>query len=167
MEDQRFVDQRPDVASWTSEPLKSDLVVTGDVVAHLFASTSGEDSDWIVKLIDVYPENDDKLPGYELMIANEVFRARFRNSFEKPERVEPDRVYEYPVDIHSTDHAFKQGHRIMLQVQSTWFPLIDRNPQTWVENTYKAPASAYRTATQKIFRSAKHPTYVELPVEWR
>ncbi|HTS75792.1 MAG TPA: CocE/NonD family hydrolase [Bryobacteraceae bacterium] len=167
VEDQRFVDQRPDVATWSTEPLKSDLVVAGDVVAHLFASTSGEDSDWIVKLIDVYPENDEKLPGYELMIANEVFRARFRNSFEKPERVEPDRIYEYPIDIHSTDHAFKQGHRIMLQVQSTWFPLIDRNPQTWVDNIYQAPAQAYRAATQKIFRSANYPTYVELPVEWR
>ncbi len=167
VEDQRFVDQRPDVATWSTEPLKSDLVVAGDVVAHLFASTSGEDSDWVVKLIDVYPENDEKLPGYELMVANEVFRARFRNSFEKPERVEPDRVYEYPIDIHSTDHAFKQGHRIMLQVQSTWFPLIDRNPQTWVDNIYQAPAQAYRAATQKIFRSAKYPTYVELPVEWR
>lgn len=167
VEDQRFVDQRPDVASWSSEPLKADIVVAGDVVTHLFASTSGEDSDWIVKLIDAYPENDEKLPGYELMIANEVFRARFRNSFEKPERVEPDRVYEYPVDIHSTDHAFKQGHRIMLQVQSTWFPLIDRNPQTWVENIFQAPVSAYHAATQKIFRSAKYPTYVDLPVRWR
>ncbi len=167
VEDQRFVDQRVDVATWSSEPLKSDVVVSGDVVAHVFASTSGEDSDWIVKLIDVYPENDEKLPGYELMIADEVFRARFRNSFEKPERVEPDKIYEYPVDIHSADHAFQQGHRIMLQVQSTWFPLIDRNPQTWVENIYKAPASAYRAATQKIFRSAKYATYVELPVQTR
>lgn len=164
VEDQRFVDDRPDVATWSTEPLKSDLVVSGDVVAHLMAATTGEDSDWIVKLIDVYPENDPKLPGYELMIANEVFRARFRDSYEKPERVEPNRIYEYPIDIHSADHAFKQGHRIMLQVQSTWFPLIDRNPQTWVENIYQAPASAYKSATQKIYRSAKNATYIELPV---
>jgi putative CocE/NonD family hydrolase len=167
VEDQRFVDDRPDVASWSTEPLKNDVVVSGDVIAHLFASTSGEDSDWIVKLIDAYPENDEKLPGYELMIANDVFRGRYRNSFEKPERMEPDHVYEYPIDIHSTDHAFKQGHRIVLQVQSTWFPLIDRNPQTWVENIYKAPAAAYRAATQKIFRSSKNATYLELPVQAR
>jgi putative CocE/NonD family hydrolase len=164
VEDQRFVDQRPDVASWSTAPLQGDLVIAGDVVAHLFASTSGSDSDWIAKLIDVYPENDDKLPGYELMIDNEVFRARFRNSFEHPEPVEPDRVYEYPVDIHSANHAFRQGHRVMLQVQSTWFPLIDRNPQTWVDNIFTAPASAYQSATQKIFRSARNATYVDLPV---
>ena len=164
VEDQRFVDERPDVASWSTDPLPSDLVIAGDVVAHLFASTSGSDSDWIVKLIDIYPENDLKMPGYELMIDNEVFRGRFRNSFEKPEALEPGRVYEYPIDIHSADHAFRQGHRIMLQVQSTWFPLIDRNPQTFVENIFKAPAPAYQAATQRIYRSAKYATYVELPV---
>ena len=165
VEDQRFVDQRPDVASWSTTPLNGDLVIAGDVTAHVFASTSGSDSDWIVKLIDVYPENDEKLPGYELMIDSEVFRARFRNSFEHPEPVEPGRVYEYAIDIHSADHAFRQGHRVMLQVQSSWFPLIDRNPQTWVENIFTAPASAYQAATQKIFRSSKYATYVELPVK--
>jgi len=165
VEDQRFVDQRPDVASWSTTPLNGDLVIAGDVTAHLFASTSGSDSDWIVKLIDVYPENDEKLPGYELMIDSEVFRARFRNSFEHPEPVEPGRVYEYAIDIHSANHAFRQGHRVMVQVQSTWFPLIDRNPQTWVENIFTAPASAYQAATQKIFRSSNYATYVELPVK--
>jgi putative CocE/NonD family hydrolase len=164
VQDQRFVDQRPDVLSWKTEPLKSDFVIAGDVVAHLFASTSGSDSDWIVKLIDEYPENDPKLPGYELMIDDEVFRGRFRNSFEKPERIEPGKVVEYAIDIHSANHAFRQGHRIMVQVQSTWFPLIDRNPQTFVENIYKAAASDYQSATQKIFRSSKYPSYVELPV---
>jgi hypothetical protein len=98
------------------------------------------------------------------MISNEVFRARFRDSFEKPERVEPSRVYEYPIDIHSADHAFQRGHRIMLQVQSTWFPLIDRNPQTFVENIFKAAATDYQPATQKIFRSPKFASYVQLPV---
>jgi putative CocE/NonD family hydrolase len=164
VEDQRFVHLRPDVLSWSTEPLKEDVVVAGDVVAHLFASTSGSDSDWIVKLIDVYPENDEKLPGYQLMISNEVYRARFRNSFEKPERVDPGRVYEFPIDIHSTDHDFLPGHRIMVQVQSTWFPLIDRNPQTFVENIYKASATDYQPAVQKVYRSAKSATYVELPI---
>jgi len=167
VEDQRFVDLRPDVLSWSTEALKDDLVIAGDVVAHLFASTSGSDSDWIVKLIDVYPENDEKLPGYQLMIDNEVFRARFRNSFEKPERVEPGKIYEYPVDLHSANHDFRRGHRIMVQVQSTWFPLIDRNPQTFVENIYKATAADYQPALQKIFRSAKYASYVELPVQRR
>jgi putative CocE/NonD family hydrolase len=167
VEDQRFVHLRPDVLSWSTEPLKDDTVIAGDVVAHLFASTSGSDSDWIVKLIDVYPENDEKLPGYQLMIDSEVFRARFRNSFEKPERVEPGKVYEYPVDIHSANHDFRRGHRIMVQVQSTWFPLIDRNPQTFVDNIYKATAADYQPAMQKIFRSGKYATYVELPVERR
>ena len=165
MEDQRFVDQRPDVLSWSTEPLKEDLVVAGNVVAHLFASTSGSDSDWIVKLIDVYPENDPKLPGYELMIDNEVLRGRFRNSFENPERIEPGKVYEYPVDIHFANLTFRPGHRIMMQVQSTWFPLIDRNPQTFVANIYKATAADYQSATQKIFRSANHSSYIQLPVK--
>jgi uncharacterized protein len=160
VQDQRFVYQRPDVLGLATEPLKTDLVIAGDVVAHIFASTTGSDADWIVKLIDVYPENDEKLPGYQLMIANEVFRARFRNSFEKPERVEPNRVYEYPIDLHSANHAFRQGHRIMVQVQSTWFPLIDRNPQTFVDNIYKAAAVDYQPATQKILRKS----YIQLPV---
>lgn len=163
VEDQRFVYERPDVLSYATEPLSTDLVVTGDVVAHLFASTTGSDADWIVKLIDVYPENDEKLPGYQLMIANDVFRGRFRNSFEKPERVEPNRVYEYAVDLHSADHVFKQGHRVMVQVQSTWFPLIDRNPQTYVDNIFKATAADYQPATQKIFRKS----YIQFPVNGR
>jgi putative CocE/NonD family hydrolase len=167
VEDQRFVHLRPDVLSWQTEPLKESVVIAGDVVAHVFASTSGSDSDWIVKLIDVYPENDEKLPGYQLMIDNEVFRARFRNSFEKPERIEPGKVIEYSIDIHSANHEFRRGHRIMLEVQSTWFPLIDRNPQTFVDNIYKAAASDYQPATQKIFRSSRYATYIQLPVVWR
>jgi predicted acyl esterase len=93
-----------------------------------------------------------------------VYRARFRNSFERPERLEPGKVYEFPIDIHSANHAFRRGHRIMLQVQSTWFPLIDRNPQTFVENIFKAKAADYQAATQKVFRSSKYATYVQLPV---
>jgi putative CocE/NonD family hydrolase len=164
VEDQRFVHLRPDVLSWSTEPLKDPLTVAGNVVTHLFASTSGSDSDWIVKLIDIYPENDAKLPGYQLMIDSEVFRSRFRNSFEKPEAVRPNQPYDYSIDIHAADHQFGAGHRVMVQVQSTWFPLIDRNPQTFVENIFKARAADYQTATQKIYRSSKYPTYVQLPV---
>ncbi len=163
VQDQRFVYQRPDVLGLATEPLSTDVVIAGDVVAHIFASTTGSDSDWIVKLIDCYPENDEKLPGYQLMIANDVFRGRFRNSFEKPEPVEPNKVYEYTIDLHSANHVFRPGHRIMVQVQSTWFPLIDRNPQKYVDNIYKATAADYQAATQKVF----HKSYIQLPVQWR
>jgi uncharacterized protein len=166
-EDQRFVEHRPDTLTWETEPLKSDVTVAGDIVAHLFASTTGSDSDWIVKLIDVYPEKyvpKPKMGGYELMVADEVFRGRFRNSFEHPERLVPDRITPFNIDLHANDHTFLKGHRIMVQVQSTWFPIIDRNPQKYVPNIFEAKASDYRKATQRIFRSKLHPSSVEIPV---
>ncbi|MFB3920337.1 MAG: CocE/NonD family hydrolase [Terriglobia bacterium] len=168
VEDQRFVHLRPDAATWESEPLQQDLIASGDIVAHLFASTSGSDSDWIVKLIDVYPESYPKKPamgGYQLMIASEVFRARYRNSFEKPQPVEPGKVTEYTIDLHGNNHAFLKGHRIMVQVQSTWFPLIDRNPQKFVPNIFKAADADYQSATQRVYRSATYPSHIELPVK--
>ena len=167
VEDQRFVHLRPDVLSWETEPLQQDVAVAGDIVAHLFASTSGTDSDWIVKLIDVYPEEypkDAKMGGYQLMIADEVFRARFRESFIHPKAVTPDEVNEYAIDLHTSNHAFLKGHRIMVQVQSTWFPVIDRNPQTFVENIYKATEADYKPATQRVYRSSKYASHVTLPV---
>jgi putative CocE/NonD family hydrolase len=167
LEDQRFVHLRPDVLSWESAPLSADLVVKGDIVAHLFAATTGSDADWIVKLIDVYPEDyapDPKLGGYQLMVANDVFRGRFRRSFERPEAIVPDRVAEYSIDLHSQDYRFLQGHRLMVQVQSSWFPLIDRNPQTYVENIFRAKDADYRAATQRIYRSLRFPSHVVLPV---
>jgi putative CocE/NonD family hydrolase len=166
VQDQRFVHLRPDVASWETEPLDEDIVVTGDIVAHLFASSSGTDCDWIVKLIDVYPENapGDKMGGFQLMVANEVFRARFRKSFEKPEPLVPNEVNEYAIDIHDNDHCFLKGHKIMVQVQSTWFPVIDRNPQTYVPNIFKAKASDYKAAEQRVWRSSNYPSHIILPV---
>jgi len=167
VEDQRFVHMRPDVLSWETEPLQQDLAVAGDIVTHLFASTSGTDADWIVKLIDVYPEDyakDPKMGGYQLMIADEVFRARFRESFTHPKAVVPDEVTEYAVDLHTNNHAFLKGHRIMVQVQSTWFPVIDRNPQTFVDNIYTATESDYKPATQRVYRSARFASHVSLPV---
>ena len=167
VEDQRFVQLRPDVLSWETDPLQQDVAVAGDIVAHLFASTSGTDSDWIVKLIDVYPEDypkDAKMGGYQLMIADEVFRARFRESFTHPKAVTPDEVTEYAIDLHTNNHAFLKGHRIMVQVQSTWFPVIDRNPQTFVENIYKATEADYKPATQRVYRSGKYASHVTLPV---
>jgi len=167
VEDQRFVENRPDVASWESAPLKTDLKIAGGIAAELYASTTGSDSDWVVKLIDVYPEDnpeDRKLDGYELMIANEILRGRFRESFEIPRAIVPGQVTPYHIDLHTNDHAFRKGHRIMIQVQSTWFPLYDRNPQTFVENIFRAKESDYRVATQRVFRSKTYPSHVVLPV---
>src|SRR5207248_5866847 len=131
LQDQRFVQSRPDVLSWETEPLEADVTVRGAIVAHLFAATTGSDADWIVKLIDVYPEDysaDPKMGGYQLMVASEVFRGRFRNGFEKPEAIKPNEVNEYRYSLRWADHCFKKGHKIMVQVQSSWCPVIDRNP---------------------------------------
>jgi putative CocE/NonD family hydrolase len=167
VEDQRFVDSRPDTMSWETSPLKHNLIVTGDIVAHLYASTTGTASDWIVKLIDVYPDIDRQdlsMSGYELMIADEVFRGRFRHSFEHPEPIVPGKVTSYTIDLHTNNHCFLTGHRIMVQIQSTWFPLIDRNPQKYVPNIFMATQSDYHSATQRIFRSRQFPSHIELPV---
>ncbi|HEV2378362.1 MAG TPA: CocE/NonD family hydrolase [Terriglobia bacterium] len=168
VEDQRFVYLRADVAAWQTPVLDRDVTVTGDVAAHLFASTTGSDADWIVKLIDVYPQENEKDPpmgGYQLMVADEVFRARFRNSFEHPQPVTPGQVTAYTVDLHTTDHTFLKGHQIMVQVQSTWFPVIDRNPQKFVPNIYKAKSSDYQSATERVYHSKQYASYVELPVK--
>jgi len=167
LEDQRFVDQRPDVLTWQTDTLTDDVTLAGQVTAKLFASTTGTDADWIVKLIDVYPESmptDWKLSGYELMIADEVFRGRFRNSFEKPEPIPANTVTPFTIDLHTANHVFKKGHRIMVQVQSTWFPLIDRNPQTYVSNIFEAKESDFQPARQRIYRSQKYPSSVAISV---
>ncbi|MBO9714442.1 CocE/NonD family hydrolase [Sphingomonas sp.] len=161
-EDQRFVDDRPDVLSWTSQPLDADLTVTGAITATLMASTSGTDSDFVVKLIDVYPEDVETPPqapvgayarslnGYELPVAMEIRRGRYLASFEKATPLVPDKVVAWDVPLRDHDHVFKKGHRIMVQVQSSWFPVIDRNPQTFIPNIYKARPEDYRKATQKV-----------------
>ena len=168
VEDQRFVYLRPDVAAWETPVLATDLTVTGDIVAHLFASTTGSDSDWIVKLIDVYPQDyptDPAMGGYQMMVADEVFRARFRKSFEHPEAVEPGKVIEYSIDLHTNDHTFLRGHQIMVQVQSTWFPVIDRNPQKFVPNIYQASPEDYQIATQRVYHSKEFASSIDLPVK--
>jgi putative CocE/NonD family hydrolase len=143
------------------------MAIAGRIFAHLFASTSGSDSDWIVKLIDVYPEKmpaDWTMAGYQLMVANEVFRGRYRRSFEHPEPIPPGEVKAYSIDLHTQNYCFKKGHRIMVQVQSTWFPLIDRNPQTFVPNIFEAKPADFRTATQRIYRSAEYASHVTVPI---
>jgi len=167
VEDQRFVDNRPDVLTWQTEELKEDLTLAGQVTAQLFTSTTGSDADWVVKLIDVYPEKypqDWNLSGFELMIADEIFRGRFRNSFEKPEAIRAGEVTPFTIDLHSANHVFKKGHRIMVQVQSTWFPLYDRNPQKFVPNIFEAKESDYQKATQNIYRSKRFASRVEISV---
>jgi putative CocE/NonD family hydrolase len=166
-EDQRFVHNRPDVLSWETDALPNDVTVTGEVWAKLFAATTGSDADWVVKLIDAYPAQYPQQPamgGYQLMVANDVFRGRFRNSFEKPEAIEPNKPEAYTIDLHSINHVFKKGHKIMVQVQSTWFPIIDRNPQTFIPTIFDAKESDYRKATHTIFRSVTHPSHLELSV---
>jgi putative CocE/NonD family hydrolase len=178
--DQRFVDHRPDVLSWESDALDRDVVIAGDIIADLFASTSGTDSDWIVKLIDVYPEGQappptlgeekiDKdappdLRGYQLMVAGEVLRGRFRGSFARPAPIPAGKVVEYKIGLHTNAHAFLKGHKIMVQVQSTWFPLIDRNPQRYVESIFAAKESDYVKATQRVARFRAAPSAVILPI---
>ena len=166
-EDQRFVQNRPDVLSWSTEPLAEDLVLAGDVTARLRVSTTGGDADWIVKLIDVYPEENTpntKLGGFELMVANDVFRSRFRESFEKPKPMIPNQVTPITIDLHTQSYRFQKGHRVMVQVQSTWFPLIDRNPQTWVPNIFEAKASDFRAQTHRVWRTSAQASRVDIQV---
>ncbi len=167
VDDQRFLQGRPDVASWQTAPLDEDVVLAGDIAAHLFASTTGSDADWVVKLIDVYPdkvEADPKLAGYQLMVANDVFRGRYRKSFEHPEAIVPNHADEYVIDLHTQNYRFLKGHRIAVQVQSSWFPLIDRNPQTFVPNIFAARDTDFRATTQRIYRSATAASFLQLPV---
>lgn len=179
--DQRFVDDRPDVLSFVSEPLDHDLTITGPLVANLFASTSGTDSDFVVKLIDVYPQDAQKnawnpdegpkpgqyaqsLNGYELPIAMEVRRGRYLESYEKPHPLIPNKPTEWNIPLRDHDHVFLKGHRIMVQIQSTWFPVIDRNPQKFVASIYKATAADFVSATQRIYCSVGMPSHLVLPI---
>ena len=133
----------------------------------MFAATSGSDADWIVKLIDVYPDSgqaEPRMNGYQLMVAADVFRGRYQKSFEKPQALVPNRPTEFTIDLLSQNYRFKKGHRIMVQVQSSWFPVIDRNPQTFVPNIFLARAADFQPATQRVFRSGPHASYIALPV---
>jgi putative CocE/NonD family hydrolase len=179
--DQRFVDHRPDVLSFVSEPLDRDLVVTGPLAAKLFASTSGTDSDFVVKLIDLYPQDVQKnawnpdagptphqfaesLNGYELPIAMEVRRGRYLNSYERPQPLTANKPTEWNIPLRDHDHVFLKGHRIMVQIQSTWFPVIDRNPQKFVPSIYQAKASDFVAAKQRVYCTPVLPSHIALPV---
>jgi uncharacterized protein len=166
-DDQRHVDGRPDVATFTSDVLTAPVKVTGTPVAHLVASTSGTDSDWVVKLIDVYPDevaSQPQMGGYQFMIAADIFRGRYRESFETARALEAGKPLAYRIELPTANHVFLPGHRIMVQVQSSWFPLYDRNPQTFVPNVFLAQPGDYKKATQRVYHAPGNGTAVELPV---
>ena len=166
-EDQRFVSNRPDVVSWVSEPLEQDVLIAGDVTARLIASTTGRDADWAVKLIDVFPDSipdNWQLGGYQLMIAHEVMRGRYHKSFSRPEPLQPNTPLAFTVDLHQQSHTFRKGHRIMVQVQSTWFPVYDRNPQTWVPNIFQAKASDFKAQTHRIWHTPARASRIAVTV---
>ena len=167
VQDQRFLQGRSDVLSWQTDILDHDLVISGGVIAYLFASTTGTDSDWVVKLIDAYPDSypeDKKMAGYQLMVVDEIFRVRFLQSFEKPAPIVANEVNEYTINLHSNNYCFMKGHRVMVQVQSSWFPLYDRNPQKFVDNIFKAQPSDYQATTQRVYESPRYPSHLTLPV---
>ncbi|MBY8822938.1 CocE/NonD family hydrolase [Sphingomonas colocasiae] len=166
--DQRFVDGRPDVLTYVSPPLEEPLTLRGTILAHLQAATSGTDSDWVVKVIDVFPDDnpgDDRLGGYQFMVAGDILRGRYRESFSTPRPIAANRPLGYELRLPQVNHRFRRGHRLMVQIQSSWFPLYDRNPQRFVPSIMHAKPSDYRAATQTIYRSARFPSYLELPVD--
>ena len=167
VDDQRFASGRTDVLSYTSEVLTVPVHIAGQPVAHLFASTSGTDSDWVVKLIDVYPDQYPLKPemgGYELGVGMDILRGRYRDDPARPSPIPSNQVVEYKLDLPTADHVFLPGHRIMVQVQSSWFPLYDRNPQTYVPNIFFAKPADYVKATQRVYHAPGQASYVALPV---
>jgi len=165
-EDQRFVTDRKDVAVWKLPVLKKDLILTGEVIADIFASTTGSDNDMVVKLIDEYPDNDPdpQMHGYQLMINEEIFRGRYLQSFEKPIPLRSGSIKEYRFSLHDVDHVFKAGHSVMVEIQSTWFPLYDRNPQTFVLNIMTAKPEEYKPATITIYSDPDHDSNLQVPL---
>jgi len=165
--DQRTVADRPDVLVYQTPVLTDPVRVSGAPVVHLVASTTGTDSDWAVKLIDVYPDevpNQPEMGGYQLSIATDIFRGRYRESFERPQAITPNMPLAYTFALPTANHVFKPGHRIMVQVQSSLFPLYDRNPQTFVPNIFFAKPADYVKATQRVYHAAGQASYVDLPV---
>jgi putative CocE/NonD family hydrolase len=167
VEDQRSFSSRSDVLSYQSDVLTEPITLSGQPIANLFASTSGTDSDFVVKLIDVYPgrnPSDPELAGYQLMISADVLRGRYRKSMTAPSPIPEGKVERYRWTLPAASHVFLPGHRIMVQIQSSWFPLYDRNPQTYVENIFLAKPEDYRKATQRIYQTGEQASFIELPV---
>ena len=152
---------------YSTAPLKTPLRIAGEPIAHLYASTSGTDSDWVVKLIDVWPDEmpeQHALGGYQQMLSADIFRGRYRVDAANPQPLTPERALPYEIRLPNANHTFLPGHRIMVQVQSSWFPLYDRNPQRFVPNIMVAPADSYIKATQRIWRTAQGASSIEMPI---
>jgi len=173
IDDQRFASRRPDVMVYQTEPLTEDLTLTGPLMADLKVSTTGTDADWVVKLIDVYPDNEPnpqpnpeniQMGGYQMLVRGEVMRGKFRNSFEKPEPFVPGQPTTVKYTLPDVAHTFKKGHRIMIQVQNSWFPLVDRNPQTFTD-IYNASESDFKKATQRIYHDSQRPSTLQITVK--
>jgi hypothetical protein len=167
VDDQRPAATRPDVLVYETEPLKEPLRIAGQPIARLFASTSGTDSDWVVKLIDVWPDevpDHVSLGGYQQMLSADIFRGRYRVDPSRPEPLAPGQPLAYAIRLPNANHTFLPGHRVMVQVQSTWFPLYDRNPQAFVPNILFAQPQDYVKATQRIWRAPGHPSAIEMPL---
>ncbi len=167
VDDQREASGRPDVAVFLTDVLKEPMKISGQPVANLIASTSGTDSDWVVKVIDVYPDEvaaEPKMGGYQLMVSADIFRGRYRESLETPKPIVSDKPLLYRFTLPTANHVFLPGHRIMVQVQSSWFPLYDRNPQTFVTNIFWAKPGDYKKAVQRIYHSSSQASFVELPL---
>jgi hypothetical protein len=167
VDDQREASGRPDVAVFTSDVLTEPVKISGQPMANLVASTSGTDSDWVVKLIDVYPDevaSDEEMGGYQLMVSADIFRGRYRESLENPKAITPDKPLLYRFALPTANHVFLPGHRIMVQVQSSWFPLYDRNPQTYVPSIFWAKPENYKKATQRVYHGPGEESFIELPL---
>ena len=167
-QDQRFATARADVRTWTSAPLTADLTIAGDVVAHLFASTTGTDADWVVKLIDVYPDTlpgDPAMAGYQLMVNADIMRGRYWRGPARATPIPANTVTPFTVDLHQQLYRFRKGHRIMVTVQSTWFPLYDRNPQTFVPNIFSARATDFRVREHRVWHTSRYPSSVTVSVQ--
>jgi len=163
--DQRFASRRPDVLVYQTDALQSDTTLAGPLRADLFVSTTGTDADWVVKLIDVYPgDSFGKMSHYQMMVRSEIIRGRFRNSYEKPQPFVPGELAKISLPLQDVLHTFKKGHRIMVQVCSTWFPLADRNPQKYVPNIFQADENDFIAATHKVYRSPTRPSAIHVGV---
>jgi putative CocE/NonD family hydrolase len=165
--DQRAVADRTDVLSYVSEPLTAPLKIAGVPKVNLTASTSGTDSDWVVKLIDVFPDevpSQPELGGYQLAVGMDIFRGRYRESFSDPKALKPNTPLKYQFILPTANYTFQPGHRIMVQVQSSWFPLYDRNPQTFTPNIFFAKPADYVKATQRVYHAGDTASFIELPV---
>jgi uncharacterized protein len=167
VDDQRHAASRTDVLVYSTEPLKDPLRIAGEPIVRLFASTSGSDADWVVKIIDVWPDEvpeNPKLGGYQQMLAADIFRGRYREDFAVARPIKAGKVLEYRIPLPNASHTFLRGHRIMVQIQSSWFPLYDRNPQTFVPNIFFAEPKDYVKATQRVYRGGATASFIELPL---